>query len=292
MPSTQVVFLAFGPRVDLYAQIYFALRSAQSWREGNYNVTVLTDKPEFMASLKEEVDIIHLSSETLVEWRGEHDFLWRIKMKAIEHVAKIHPEDHILYFDSDIVVAKSLDMLISRLDSGSSIMHIKEKVIASSSSRKDKKLSKALSGFEFSKYKFDDASEMYNAGVMGVPAGKSIQVLSDAIDLCDALCGTEADKTYLEQLAFSIALKATGNLLTAEDVIIHYWGNKDNWNNLIENYLLESKFKQLSKESELKMMRHINFSETPYYYRIQATNRRFKKLADKMFSGERMRFFS
>ena len=288
---TQIVFLAFGPRTDLYTQIYFALRSAQRWGEGNYQVTVLTDKPEFMSVLAEDIEIIELAPETLQEWRGEHDFMWRIKMKAIEHVARLHPDDHVLYFDSDVVIGKSLDSMIHRMDEGACFMHMAEKVISASTSSKDKRLFQALEGFEHLPYKFDKATRMYNAGVIGAPAGKSIELLANAIALCDALCHTSANKTYLEQLAFSMAFSQTGKLTTAEDTVIHFWGNKDHWNHVIEQYLLECRLKQLSKAQEIELMRNINFEEIPYYHRIQATNRRLKKFVDKCFPKERKTYF-
>ncbi|MEO9653942.1 hypothetical protein [Marinomonas sp.] len=43
---------------------------------------MLTDQPEFMSVLAEDIELIELASETLQEWRGEHDFMWRINMKA------------------------------------------------------------------------------------------------------------------------------------------------------------------------------------------------------------------
>ncbi|GAB3487925.1 hypothetical protein [Marinomonas epiphytica] len=291
MKNTQIIFLAFGPRLDLYTQIHFALRSIQMWGEEGYTVTLLTDRVDRFATLKDEVNILPLTADQMQAWRGRHDFMWRIKMKAIEHVANIYPNDHVLYFDSDVVIGKPLTNIFKGLENNQFFMHKAEKVIADSPSSKDKKLTRALQGFASQNYQFDGTTQMYNAGVIAAPAERASTVLADAIELCDALCETAADKTFLEQLAFSMAFYRTGGLREAAAEVIHYWGNKDNWNRIAEVFFIESRLENRTKAEELDAIKQIDVSATPYYYRIQATNRRLKKLIDKCFGKERKTFF-
>ncbi|TBR38468.1 hypothetical protein CBF23_012290 [Marinomonas agarivorans] len=291
MKKTQVLFLAFGPRLDLYAQIYFALRSIQRWDVSSVNFVILTDKPNFFKRVHNDVDIIELSEETLRAWRGKHNFLWRIKMKAIEHVAISYSGDHILYFDSDTIVAKDMQSLISELDNDRVIMHTFEKIIAKSKYKRDMRLTKHLRSFKFLNYVFDKSTEMYNAGVIGLPANSAQTLAKEAISLCDALCETNANKTFLEQLAFSMVLGSTNRLIGVEDKVIHYWGNKEQWDSHINSFIQKSLFQNLDKNAEIELIKALDYTKIPIYIRIQASNRRLKKYVDKLFSKQEIMFF-
>lgn len=284
MTKTQIVFIAFGPRADLYAQIYFSIRSIQRWQNTNINFVILTDQPDFFNKLANEVTIIQLSENMLKDWSGKHRFLWRVKMKAIEHAVSLYPSDNILYFDSDTVIAKDIALLTSKLDVGHSLMHTREKTISTSKSNQDKRLTKNLQGFQFLNYSFNSTTSMYNAGVIGLPANQASKLAKESIALCDALCDTNANKTFLEQLAFSMALSATGKLIGVQDIVIHYWGNKKAWDAFINTFIQKSLFKNLDKAAELECFNELDFSEIPFYINTSATNRRFKKLIDKIFS--------
>ncbi|RKF22154.1 hypothetical protein DBZ36_00470 [Alginatibacterium sediminis] len=264
--STQVVYLAFGPRKDLYRQIYFSVRSLQFWRNSNVGVTIITDNPAAIRGIEETVEVEHISIERIEEWKGELNFLWRAKMKAIEHATSMYPEKNVLYVDSDTVFAKDISWMLDELDRGEKFMHVFERNIASSKNSYWKTLYNDLSGFNHESYVFNAKTSMFNAGVIGLPKGRAQQLAKAAVDVCDGLCRTSADRTLLEQLAFSMVLSQT-ELKTAEQTIIHYWGNKPQWDALINEFGATSLLENRTLQEELSAIEDIDFEKIPSFYR-------------------------
>jgi hypothetical protein len=133
---------------------------------------------------------------------------------------------------------------------------------------------------------------MYNAGVIGIPNTLSKKIISQCLELCDQLCETPADKTYLEQLAFSIALEATQKLEVVDSHVIHYWGNKAGWDNMIDSFIIDSFMNSRTKQDEIANINEMQLKDIPIASRAQMNNQRLKKMADSLFPKKRERFFT
>jgi len=279
MHTTKILYIAFGERKDISKQIYFS-------------IIVLTDNEEQFSCLKADIKIIPLSSEQILSWKGKFNFLWRVKIKAIEYLAQKFEDCHILYFDSDTVVYDGVDTIIGNLEAGKPLMHTKETVICKNNSLPCKNLSKNLNSFCYNSYPFTNETAMYNAGVIGVPYNSSKSLIKDCLELCDELCKTQSDRTYLEQLSFSMVLEKTQKLQVVEDHVIHYWGNKNGWDNMIDSFIIDSFMCSRTKQEDIEAINKIPLKKIPITSRPQTNNKRLKKMADTLFPKKRERFFS
>jgi hypothetical protein len=212
-------------------------------------------------------------------------------MKAIEHIVKAFPEHHVLFLDSDTTMESPPSKITDLLEAGKTVMHLNEKVLSQSSDNADKQIMSALNNFEHNGYAFTKETCMFNSGVVGLPADIAPALMQNSIALCDAMCETPANRAFIEQLAIGMVFHQDSDLHTAEDWVIHYWGNKPEWDAYIDNFLVESKLQAMTPEQEVNLLKQTDLTAMPIKSRTQINNQRLKALADKLFSKKRQRFF-
>lgn len=285
------MYLAFGDRKDIIRQILFSILSVRRLMQDNVEIAILTDSPTRFSFAKPHSTIIKLNAETIRNWSGPHEFMWRIKIKAIEKSVELFPDSHILYLDSDTVLVETLSTLNDALSKGMSLMHVSEGMLSKSKGSAQKNINKHLANRSFASYPFSSKTEMYNAGVIGLPAFRAKQLIKDCIDVCDLLCATKADRTYLEQLSFSMVLSDNDQIHLAEKEIMHYWGSKSIWDELIAEFICDSFYEQRNQDLIMKEFSKIELRELPIKFRRQNWNIKFKKAADKLFPRLRVEHF-
>jgi hypothetical protein len=232
-----------------------------------------------------------LCADDIKAWRGKHDFLFRVKMKAIELIAETYPENHVLFLDSDTTMESSPKHITDLLEQGKTVMHMNEKVLSESSDNADKQIMAALNGFTHGDYAFTNKTCMLNSGVVGLPASVARTLMARSIDLCDAMCETSVNRAFIEQLAIGMVLSKDSKLAMADNWVLHYWGNKPQWDAYIDNFLVESKLQAMTKQQEIDALKHVDLSTMPVKSRSQINNQRLKSLADKLFPKKRQIFF-
>ena len=104
--------------------------------------------------------------------------------------------------------------------------------------------------------------EMWNAGVIGLPASMAAERVAQALQLCDAMCATDCPRRLIEQFAFSLALQQ-GTLHPCQDVIGHYWGNKPAWNRLIAGFLAEARLKDETVAQAVARLGQVDWRALP-----------------------------
>ena len=77
---------------------------------------------------------------------GEHKFFWRVKIKALELIAKKYPHESILYLDGDTFFYQRTDKLSKSLQSGQNHMHVKEGKLSLLSSKTEKLMWQQMKG--------------------------------------------------------------------------------------------------------------------------------------------------
>ena len=165
------------------------------------------DQPAGVAS--PVIEVLPISADTLKDWQGTQQFFWRIKIKAIEHALQRHPDQHLVYVDSDTFLATDLSALNAGLDAGQAFMHCRENALADRNSRTLTQMRRTLVGQTLAGVTFDGRTEMWNAGVIALPASRGRTLVDHALQLCDAMCASTCPRRLIEQLAFSVALKGS-----------------------------------------------------------------------------------
>ncbi|USH02598.1 hypothetical protein K6Q96_00685 [Grimontia kaedaensis] len=285
-----LTLLTFGDRLENHYQASFAILSFLKTPLIE-KICVVTDRPQYYNYFGSYVDIIEINKEIMDEWRGEHDFFWRIKMKGVEAAILKNPNQNIMYIDSDTFYVHNLEQIVTGLNNGYSYMHEKEGTLSNSSSSTFLKMWKSLKGKTFSGITITDQSEMWNAGVIAISAQKARDTISLAISICDEICATNCTRRLVEQFAFSIALKSVGNLSSAETQIGHYWGNKEQWNAKITDFFMHSLLTDSNLENDIIRIKELQLDNLPTVYKEKSIKRKVHNLLDKLLPPKEVRHF-
>jgi hypothetical protein len=217
--------MTFGDGDEHYAQAHLAALSLLAHAPEPRELHLATDRPARFTWLARApgVRVTTLDEATLTRWRGASGFFWRIKLECIR--AHLAPGAALVYVDSDTIARRDLSPLVSALQTGATMMHEPEQVLAKSRRRGDRALWQALGGRSFGGIAVDERATMWNAGVVAV--GETDHVLIDrAIAICDELCAAIGNHPLNEQFALSLALASGRRIAPARPWIDHYWGNK------------------------------------------------------------------
>ena len=119
-----ILYIIFGEKMVYHVQAYLSILTFKKQLKADDHIFVITTHPEFYNNCG--VKTITVTNETIKEWKGEKDFFWRVKIKAIEYMALHYPNDHLMYLDTDTILYGSLNTLKTRLNEGCGMMHLNE----------------------------------------------------------------------------------------------------------------------------------------------------------------------
>jgi len=221
----------------VFAEAIWCLASAwiaDSRFTEHIQVVIFTDDKEYLKSrlpFLNAIDYVDLSLEKLVNYKGEFNFVHRVKIKVLIEANEKYPQSNLLYTDTDIIFAESPVNLFKKIEARNAIMHTNEGVLdGKGSSYLNRKiyhqLKKRHIGVAGEVIKFDRDFKMFNAGVLGFDKSVAQEILQLTLNLTDNIYA-QYPKHTIEQLAFSYAMQKNGKVTTAEQETIHYWNLKE-----------------------------------------------------------------
>ena len=307
-----LLLLTFGDNTDNHQQAVFAALSFM--RDPHIRrVLVVTDRPDFYRWLSgtarnapfiddgdgdtsgkqgmAPVEILPITAETMTAWQGPQQFFWRIKIQAVAMAVRQYPDQHLLYVDSDTFLAGSLADMVRQLDAGAAYMHCFEDCLGDRNSRTLTRTRRALSGRTLEGITLSGRHEMWNAGVISLPASTAAERVAQALQLCDAMCATDCPRRLIEQFAFSLVLQQ-GTLHPCQDVIGHYWGNKAAWNRLIAGFLAEARLKDETVAQAVARVGQVDWRALPLEHRQRRWVLRLKAGIDWVLPPKKLRHFT
>jgi hypothetical protein len=226
--SNYLIYQAYGSP-DILNE---ALLSILSYLRQPADATVLvyTDNPaHFQAVLDDAagVTFVFIEPNQWRTWRGEIDFVHRVKIKVLQHAAMHYP-GQLLYVDTDTIFTQSPAAIFTALAQGERFTHVSEGRLGDGNplNRKiNRALQQASPGIALIGGPIGPETRMYNAGVLGL---RSL----DAPLLADVLALTEQlyrlyPKHVMEQLAFSVVWARSGPVREAVPWVYHYWNLKE-----------------------------------------------------------------
>ncbi|SNR71154.1 MULTISPECIES: hypothetical protein [Hymenobacter] len=286
-----LLYLVFGENVRIHFQAHFSILTFLRHRPaGLGTITVVTDAPDFYRHLADHVTVLPVSAATLQAWRGEFDFFWRIKIKALEHVAALYPGVPLLYLDSDTFLHGSFTDLHKGLAAGYAYMHEPEGALAALGSKTEKRMWQQIGRKTFGGITLHERHQMWNAGVVGIPAQGGPEAIALALRICDDLSRAGVTPRLIEQFALALALQERFELRPARPFIGHYWSNKEEWNEAIASFLLESSLKGRSVTEDVAAVAHFNFQAVPVVKKLKNTRWRLVRLVDRLFPPRQVRY--
>jgi hypothetical protein len=223
-----------------------------------------------------------VDDKTLTEWRGPHDFFWRIKIKALGLLAEQLGEKPIVYLDTDTFLFGPAVELKNHL-STNALMHANEGTLPSLKTKTERRTWQKVQGKSFGGVTISAKHTMWNAGVVAIPGHRNAQAIALALALCDAMCEQPVRRRLVEQLALSVALDETYSLVAAENWVGHYWGNKPEWNDAIVQFFLNHLLRGSSSDHEIESIKSFDFHSIPLLKRRSRMHERLVRLAGKLY---------
>jgi hypothetical protein len=191
----------------------------------NYKIVLYTDNSAFFEDIKEFVVCEPLLPATVQQWKGEHNFVHRVKiMMLLEFSAKYNGK--FIYLDSDTWFKQSPAELFTQIDEGNALMHLPEAQLKSNANPIIKKIHRFVKANAFTLANGETVSIppdyfMWNAGVIGLHTNAR-PLMEKVLQLTDAMLAAY-QKHVMEQLAFSYFLQKEFTTRRCDDVIEHYW---------------------------------------------------------------------
>lgn len=271
-----LLYLVVGPDANLHAQAAFSILTFLAGNPRPAGIHVYTDAPEFYGRLAPYVQTHPLTPTQIREWRGEADFFWRLKIKALLTLHEELPGQSIVYLDTDTLLYGPAAPLHAALAAGRGLMHEPEGLLAGARGKTERVMWGQLEGRTFADVRIRPDLPMWNAGVVGVPAAHAGPALRRALALCDALCAAAVTPRLIEQYALSIALQETAGLEAAAPSVGHYWSNKDEWQRRLTLFLTEQHIRARSLDAEIAAAAAFDFRQIPIRRHVKNTRRRLE----------------
>ena len=280
----KIVLHTFGTNQIYYQQSTFLILSLLQYRKEIDSINVITDQPAYYRKFEKYINIILVDEKTINQWKGESGFVFRVKLKAIEFIITQNSDKHpILYLDTDTFIYQGFHELKNALLSGKGIMHINEGRLSECPNRSGARMWKQIKNQTFGGNTITENDYMWNAGIIGIPADKCREIIDTAIKMCDDMCKRIPVNFLIEQFCVSVTLQRKVEMQAASGWIGHYWGNRDNWNNLISEFFTESYMRNCSVEEDMERITNFNFKQIPIVIIPRNTEVKLHKLVNKYF---------
>jgi len=285
-----LLYMAFGPNTKIHLQTAFSIYSFLTQKQYVTSINIVTDNDAFYRHLSSHINIIKVTENDLTAWKGERQFFWRIKIKAIEKVCLQYPNEPVVYLDCDTFLYGDLAVLNNSLLNEKAFMHENEGPLSAKTTKTQKNMWRQIAAKTFGNLLMQPTDRMWNAGVAGTPNTRNGADCKLALAMCDEMCRQGVSRYFIEQYSLSLALEKTYGLVEAKSEIAHYWSTRDVWTDHIHDFFIEAYFAGWSYETILNKMQAIDTSALPIYQKIKTTNVRLKDWVDKMFANRNLQY--
>jgi hypothetical protein len=239
----KLVYQAYG-RSDIVQQVLFSVVSLKSHYSGKFpfEIEIYTDRKSDLEDFfqnEAQIRLIEFTNQDLQKWRGEIQFVHRVKLEILK--AASAEGSAVVYLDGDTYFKANPDPLFRQISDSVSLMHLRESSLAEGFDLLTRKIAKFVKRKSFQTktetLNIPPETEMWNAGVIGVSA-QNTKWFQPMIDLTDVLY-SKYQKHVMEQLAVSYYLNRETEVLPAESLIHHYWDQKPEFDLAIARFILE-----------------------------------------------------
>lgn len=285
-----LLYITFGEGINHHLQAAFSIYSFLVQKEDISSINVVTDAPEFYAHFQAPIRIIRVDAQTLQDWKGEHDFFWRIKIKAIEMVCGLYAGSPVMYLDTDTFCNTHIRPVRDKLLQGMAFMHEREGPLSKAKSKTEKKMWRQVKQNAFGGAAILDTDCMWNAGIVAFPNNRNKEECALALKICDEMCARGVTRRLIEQFALSVSLQRVYGLEEAGSCIGHYWSNKEEWNHEIGQFFSACYLKAYPEEKRIALMKAFDFRKLPVRKKIKTTRKRIEHFAAKAFPAKQVRF--
>lgn len=243
-----VIYQAYGPRTILEQNLFSVVSLLKHHPDFSQveKIVIYTDDQGYFDSFlgpHPRVEYKPIHPARLTQWRGSIQFVHRVKIEMLRDVATQFSDFNLFYLDGDTYFMKDPNPLMGQINMHHSVMHEAENIVNQGKDPLSKKVARFLAQFEFNvegkKIKIPPSMVMWNAGVLGF-SPKFFETLKCVLELTDQSYA-KYKKHVMEQMAFSYFLAATSRIHSAAEYVHHYWRQKEDFSELIQNFLMQHK---------------------------------------------------
>lgn len=265
-----IVYFVIGNSTVIHMQVGFSIRTFLAQMDDEDTIYVVTDTPAMYGNLPRVVTI-PITQERIQEWRGKHDFFWRVKIEVLRMIAQMSPDKAMIYLDGDTYLHGRLTELKEQLKQGYAMMHLDE---GCSSEMKERSLSmwQTVNGKTFAGITIGKQHHMWNAGVVAIPAAQVVKATDMALAICDGMLDEGSEPVTVEQYSLSIALfECSAQLIAADQWIGHYWHYKYHWCSFIAKFFVKAYRLSYSIDKQVEEIRHTNLVRVHKWLLVKRT---------------------
>lgn len=282
MQPTTFLYFAFGDNLNNHTMSNFSMLTIKKLAPVNSRFVIYTDRPEFYKWSSSFVETRNLDQSRLKEWKGVHNFVWRVKIMAMLDSAE-KDTGHLVYLDSDTMALNDLSGLIQELENNMSYMHLKESLLCEDKAPNKKQMWEQTKNKTFGGLLVDNQSAIWNAGVIAISEKNKVRLLKQALASTDEMCEQKVNQWLIEQLSISQSLASTKNLREASFYFAHYWGNKEEWIQNIEIFFAKTFQQMLSVEEVLSSINLEAWKAIPIIRYKRSMGKKLLRFAKKYF---------
>lgn len=211
----RVIYLAYGAAEYRRQGLFSALSLRHHDRTGRGAVTIYTDDPAPFEQAG--FATVPVDRAMVAAGRGRFDFVHRLKLHVLrDAIGRLPDAEGWLLVDADTQWRAAPDALADALRAGRAVMHQSEgRVGPRSHAPVDRAVRRLLPG--------RGGFEMFNSGIIGLPAAGAAEAVAAALELTDRLLLHCLTRTWLEQAAVSLVLADRYPMELAGERVLHYW---------------------------------------------------------------------
>jgi hypothetical protein len=230
MKNRYILFQAYGNE-GVFLECRFALIQLLQYETEGICLVLYTDNPDFFKhELNGFTNVIveTISAAQIKEWRGDINFVHRVKINILQHFFSNH-KGSLLYCDTDSYCLGSLSSLFDDIDNNAIYMHCNEGYINASGNILMRKWHRFLTGKKTTAHQLLISNieniSMWNAGIIGMNSSYA-PLLEQVLMLTDRIYPLFPKHT-VEQFSFSYIFQTKATISAAENLIYHYWDLKE-----------------------------------------------------------------
>ncbi len=233
MRRNYIVYQAYGSDDILNEALYSMLSfyKVHGLDQKDIQLVIYTDRPLHFESVlgKERVECRKIDASIIKKWRGDIDFVHRVKVETLIDFTQSLKDENILYLDSDIYFTQKVHSIFDGIAQGQLYMHEYEGALNKSKFPLILKMGKFIkshqAALKVSGFEVPIDTKTWNAGVIGFNASKKY-ILNKVLCFTDGFYKMYP-KHIAEQFGFSLYLGKEGNVLVASQELFHYWSFKE-----------------------------------------------------------------
>lgn len=273
MINRNLVVLSYG-RESEYKRAIFCILSFASWYKHKLNdtrINIYTDQPDFFKPFLNHlntVDYILLTPELMDVMLDNTDYIHRKKVSVIDMTFRNHPNEDLIFIDSDTFFSSGANGLFDEYDAGKSFMHRLEYTLGEglkffslfNQEEHPKAFMNYISSEEFiidgQIEKFNENDYCWNSGVLGLSRSFN-KFMPNVFELTDKFYAN-SNWFISEQLAFGLILQRFTKICATENFVVHYWGKRQKilFDQLLADLFMQNTFADLKRMSFIKKTTH------------------------------------